>query len=126
MTEARARGQQPSRVPAASAGRVELYPELAQLGVIGDRRTAAVISADGIVRWLCLPNYDGLPVFGNILDAERGGYWWLGPASCAAGHQRYVDDSNVLVTTWQSADGELELTDAMVSPDASRPAGDDR
>ena len=46
-------------------------------------------------------------------------------ASGAAGHQRYVDDNNVLVTTWQSADGELELTDAMLSPEASRPSGDE-
>ncbi|MBV8505705.1 MAG: glycoside hydrolase family 15 protein [Alphaproteobacteria bacterium] len=108
------------------AGRVELYPGLAQLGVVGDRRTAAVISADGTVRWLCLPNYDGIAVFGNLLDAERGGYWRLGPASGAAGDQCYVDDNNVLVTTWQSADGELELTDAMLSPDTSRPSGEER
>ena len=49
---------------------------------------------------------------------------WVRPSG-AAGHQRYVDDNNVLVTTWQSADGELELTDAMLSPDASRPSGDE-
>ena len=109
----------------AAAGHVELYPGLAQLGVVGDRRTAAVISADGIVRWLCLPDYDGLPVFGSLLDAERGGYWRLAPTSGTAGHQRYADDSNVLVTTWQSADGELELTDAMLAPNAWRPLGDE-
>ena len=125
MTEARARGQQLSRVSAIDAGDAELYPQLAQLGVVGDRRTAAVISADGTVRWLCLPDYDGLPVFGNLLDAERGGYWRLGPTGGAAGHQRYVDDNNVLVTIWQSADGELELTDAMLSPNASRPSGEE-
>jgi GH15 family glucan-1,4-alpha-glucosidase len=125
MTEARAPGQHFSRVSANYAGNAERYPHLAQLGVVGDRRTAAVISADGTVRWLCLPDYDGLPVFGNLLDAERGGYWRLGPASGAAGHQRYIDDNNVLVTIWQSADGELELTDAMLSPNVSRPSGEE-
>ena len=115
---------------AAGAGNPELYPQLAQLGVVGDRRTAAVISADGIVRWLCLPDYDGISVFGSLLDAERGGYWRLGPTATgqdggAAGHQCYVDDNNVLVTTWQSTDGELELTDAMLAPNAWRPSGDE-
>lgn len=125
MTEASARDQHLSRVPAIDVGTAETYPLLAQLGVVGDRRTAAVISADGIVRWLCLPDFDGLPVFANLLDAERGGYWHLGPTDAAAGHQLYVDDNNVLVTRWQSAAGEIELTDAMLSPDASRPAGDE-
>ncbi len=115
---------------AAGAGNTELYPQLAQLGVVGDRRTAAVISADGIVRWLCLPDYDGVPVFGNLLDAERGGYWRLGPTAAGqdggtAGHQCYIDENNVLATTWQSADGELELIDAMLSPNASRPSGEE-
>jgi hypothetical protein len=41
-------------------GMEELYPPISQLGVVGDRRTAGVISADGTVRWLCLPNYDGV------------------------------------------------------------------
>jgi alpha,alpha-trehalase len=124
MTEARPRGQHPS-LSAIDAGNAELYPQLAQLGVVGDRRTAAVISCDGIVRWLCLPDYDGVPVFGNLLDAARGGYWRLGPTSGAAGYQCYVADNNVLVTTWQSADGELELTDAMLLPNGSRPSGEE-
>lgn len=121
MTKPTARGQCSSRGSTIAVGDAELYPRLAQLGVVGDRRTAAVISADGTVRWLCLPDYDGVPVFGNLLDAERGGYWRLGPTSRAAGHQRYADDNNVLVTIWQSAEGEIELTDTMLSPDASRP-----
>ncbi len=125
MTEESARRRQRSSGSTTDAGLVELYPKLAQVGAVGDRRTVAVISADGTVRWLCLPDYDGVPVFGNLLDAERGGYWRLGPASGAAGRQRYVDDNNVSITSWQSADGEVELTDAMLWPDVARPAGDE-
>ena len=118
-------GWDASGTPSRGGGDPEPYPPLAQLGVVGDRRTAAAIGADGVVRWLCLPGYDGIPVFGSLLDAGRGGFWRLGPASAAAGSQRYEDDTNVLVTTWHSADGELELTDAMLSPEDRRPSGDE-
>ena len=118
-----ARAQDAGTIAASHSGNEELlYPPIAELSAIGDRRTAAVISADGTVRWLCLPNYDGVPVFGSLLDAERGGRWVLGPTNGAAGRPSYLGDSNILVTTWRSADSEIELTDAMLSPGNSRPA----
>jgi alpha,alpha-trehalase len=95
-------------------------PPITQLGVVGDRRTAAVISAEGTVQWLCLPNFDGVPVFGSLLDASRGGYWRLGPAGTSQGEQSYLARNNVLVTRWHSADCELELTDAMLLPRGSQ------
>jgi alpha,alpha-trehalase len=101
------------------------YPPIAQLGVVGDRRTAAVISADGTVCWLCLPNYDGTPVFGGLLDAACGGHWRLGPATMCAGRQSYLPGTNVLVTLWQGGEDELELTDVMLSPHESRPAAEE-
>jgi hypothetical protein len=48
-------------------------PPVARHGVIGDRRTAALVAADGTIPWLCLPCYDGVPIFGALLDVERGG-----------------------------------------------------
>jgi alpha,alpha-trehalase len=104
----------------------EDYPSIARLGVVGDRRTAAVIAADGTVCWLCLPNYDGVPLFGCLLDPRRGGYWRLGPVSRAESHQSYLERNNVLVTRWHSADCDLELTDAMLMPQDSRPIADER
>jgi GH15 family glucan-1,4-alpha-glucosidase len=101
------------------------YPLIAQLGVIGDRRTVAVVGVDGTVHWLCLPNYDGSPVFGCLLDSRRGGYWRLGPANSGTGRQCYFADTNVLVTRWSTADGEFELTDAMLFPAGTRPAGEE-
>ncbi len=100
----------------------ETYPPLSQLGIIGDRRTAAGITTDGTVRWLCLPNFDGTPVFGCLVDAVRGGRWALGPTNANAGRQSYRGDSNVLVTNWQMSRGDIELTDAMICPESGRPA----
>ncbi len=92
------------------------YPPIGRHGVIGDRRTAALVAADGAIDWLCLPTYDGPPVFGALLDPPNGGFWRVGPASPAFGRQRYLDASAVLVTTWTTDAWELELTDAMAWP----------
>ncbi len=99
------------------------YPPIEQHGVIGDRRTAAMVAADRTVDWFCLPDYDGPSVFGALLDAQRGGFYRLGPAPPILGHQRYLDRSAALVTTWALGGTELELIDAMAWPQDTRPPG---
>lgn len=84
--------------------------------VIGDRRTAALVGADGAIVWYCLPHYAGKPVFGAVLDQARGGYWRIGPATSLGGAQRYQPGSTTLVTTWDLSGGQLELTDTMAWP----------
>lgn len=101
-------------------------PSIARLGIIGDRRTAAVVAADGTVCWLCLPHYDGTPLFDCLLDASHGAYWRLGPVTRVEGQQSYLKHSNVLVTRWDSADGKLELTDTMLMPEDSRRVRDEQ
>jgi len=98
------------------------YPPIEQHGVIGDRRTAALVAADGTLDWLCLPDYDGAPSFGALLDARRGGFWRMGPVEVIPGQQRYHETTALLVTTWSTSEGELELTDAMAAPQDERPA----
>ncbi|MGE0259819.1 MAG: glycoside hydrolase family 15 protein [Alphaproteobacteria bacterium] len=97
------------------------YPPIERLGVIGDRRTAAMVAADGTICWWCLPDYDGSAVFGALLDAERGGYFRLGPAAAVFGEQCYMPDTAVLTTRWEVPEGVLELTDAMLWPETDRP-----
>ena len=79
------------------------YPPIERLGVIGDRRTAATVAADGTICWWCLPDYDLPPLFGALLDAERGGYFRLGPAASVLGEQKYVPDTAVLTTRWEGS-----------------------
>ncbi len=99
------------------------YPPIERHGVIGDRRTAALVAADGTLDWLCLPDYDGTVIFGALLDEARGGFWSAGPAGMALGRQRYQDDSATLVTCWADDEGDLELTDAMAWPGGARAPG---
>ena len=59
------------------------------------------VSADGTIDWFCLPDYDGNVIFGALLDAQKGGYWHLGPRVRTFGTQSYVEDTTSLVTTWE-------------------------
>lgn len=101
------------------------YPPIAAHGVIGDRRTAALVARDGTIDWCCLPDFNGDSVFGALLDAARGGSWRLGPASGAQGHQDYLDASAVLRTVWKEPGGELELTDCMPWPERATGGGNE-
>jgi GH15 family glucan-1,4-alpha-glucosidase len=99
------------------------YASIKHHGVIGDRRTAARVAADGTIDWFSLPDYAGNAIFGCLLDAQKGGYWDLGPGIRQLGMQRYVENTTSLTTTWELREGRLELTDVMAWPGDQRPPG---
>ncbi|HVZ79117.1 MAG TPA: glycoside hydrolase family 15 protein [Gemmatimonadaceae bacterium] len=92
-------------------------PAIGDHGVIGDLHTAALVARDGTVDWWCAPRFDAPSVFASLLDAERGGGWRIAPADVDTGAwstaQRYIPGTNVLVTTFTSPAGALEVTDFM-------------
>ncbi|ROQ30900.1 GH15 family glucan-1,4-alpha-glucosidase [Frondihabitans sp. PhB188] len=86
--------------------------------LIGDCHTAALVGNNGSIDWLCLPRFDSPSTFAALLGDESNGRWLVAPTDTAATCTRkYVDDTFVLVTTWRTPMGEVEVTDLMPTGD---------
>lgn len=98
------------------------FPRIRDLAVIGDRRTAALITTDGAVVWYCPGRFDQPSLFAALLDPKRGGTWALNlPADATFVHRRYLEDSGVLETTLSTSKGEFQITDWMSIGDRTPP-----
>ena len=90
-------------------------------GLIGDTRTAALISPDGSIDWCCLPRFDSPPVFGRLVGGEEAGCFVTRPAEPSLlRERRYIDSTATLETTWEVDGGELTLADSMVGEVSGR------
>jgi GH15 family glucan-1,4-alpha-glucosidase len=84
---------------------------LEDLGLIGNCQCAALVDRRGAIVWCCLPRFDSEPVFASLLDEEGGGELLIGPADGAIGTQRYLDNTNVLETRFDTPDGSFRVLD---------------
>ncbi len=75
-------------------------------GVIGNGRSCAVIEQDSTICFACLPDFDSGTVFAALLDTENGGYSRIEMPRGEAVSQQYEPRTNILVTTFESEDGE--------------------
>lgn len=100
------------------------WPAIQDYAIIGDCRSAALVSRDGSIDWLCWPRFDSAAIFSALLDRERGGYWRISPVAPKTITRNYVKDSNVLETHFAGRSGKAVLTDVMASaPYTSRRLG---
>jgi GH15 family glucan-1,4-alpha-glucosidase len=87
---------------------------LENYGMIGDGESAALISRDGSVDWLCWPRFDSDACFAALLGRERRGYWRVAPqGQYACTNWRYRDDTMLLETEFASGSGRMRVLDFM-------------
>jgi GH15 family glucan-1,4-alpha-glucosidase len=118
-----------------SAAMPSPFPAIDSYGFLSDCHTGALVALDGAIDWLCVPRFDAPSVFGTLLDREAGNFR-LAPFGVNVPTSReYEPGTNVLVTTWRTADGWVVVRDALtmgprdgddtVTPHTRPPADDD-
>lgn len=80
-------------------------------GIIGNCRTAALVSETGFIEWCCLPEFDSASIFAKILDEKIGGEFGFEVASNYEISQEYVKDTCILKTTFTSPTDAFEVHD---------------
>lgn len=93
---------------------------ISDYATIGDCRSAALVSKGGSIDWLCLPSFSSPSVFAAILDPQVGGRFSMSPEAEFTCSRRYVGQTPVLETTFETATGSVRLTDAMIIGGSAR------
>src|SRR5580658_2535025 len=89
------------------AARIEDY------AIIGDCRTAALISRDGSIDWFCCPRFDSEACFAALLGTNEHGRWSIAPREEARITRRYRPNTLILETHFETDDGAATLIDFM-------------
>lgn len=82
-------------------------------GVVGNCRSAALISETGSIDWFCFPDFDSPSIFSKILDVEKGGEFSFEVSDKYSITQKYVENTNILSTLFTSDEGSFEVLDFM-------------
>jgi GH15 family glucan-1,4-alpha-glucosidase len=89
------------------------YAPITDYALIGDCRSAGLVSRDGSLDWLCFPRFDSASIFGALLDADRGGRFRIKPSGQFSSTRAYVAGTNVLETTFRTSTGTARLRDVL-------------
>ena len=82
-------------------------------GVIGNGRSAALVSDKGSIDWCCLPDFDSPSMFAKLLDNDKGGSFEFIVDDSYSISQKYIYRTNVLCTEFKSKEGTFEVIDFM-------------
>lgn len=82
-------------------------------GIIGNCRSAALVSENASVEWFCLPDFSSASVFADILDDQKGGRFAIDAGEDADIQQEYIPHTCILKTRVRTPEGEFEILDFM-------------
>lgn len=84
--------------------------------MLGNCRTAALVSKEGAIDWLCFPRFDAPACFAALLGTPENGHWKIYPSDeVRAVKRQYVDGTMILETTFTTDEGEAKIIDFMPS-----------
>jgi len=87
---------------------------LEDYALIGDCETAALVSRQGSIDWLCWPRFDSGACFAALLGSEEHGRWLLSAADPDARITRaYRGETLILETRIEAGSGVVTVTDFM-------------
>ncbi|WP_182087310.1 glycoside hydrolase family 15 protein [Aureimonas sp. ME7] len=93
---------------------------LEDYAALGDGRSVAIVGLDGSIDWWCVPNMNSAPMFDRILSERKGGFFSLTPTEPFRATRAYRPQSNVLETTYETANGRARLVEALNSGSGGR------
>ncbi|WP_418509673.1 glycoside hydrolase family 15 protein [Corallibacter sp.] len=82
-------------------------------GIIGNCRSAALISKTGSLDWCCLPEFDSSSVFAKLLDEKIGGSFEIITDDSFQITQKYIENTTILVTKFSNGIDAFEVHDFM-------------
>ena len=88
-------------------------PRIEDYGLVGDCETAALVSPDGSIDWLCWPRFDSGACFAALLGTPENGRWRIRPAQAYTQTRRYRPGTLILETLFETATGAVRLVDFM-------------
>lgn len=89
-------------------------PRIEDHALIGDLRTAALVTKDGTIDWLCLPAFDSDACFAALVGTASNGYWTIAPTvSIVDVQRRYQENTLILETEFVTENGTIRLIDFM-------------
>jgi GH15 family glucan-1,4-alpha-glucosidase len=98
---------------------LEVDVPIERYAVIGDTGTAALVSDEGSIDWLCLPSFDSNPIFGRLLDPE-GGHYSVTALDRRSSSRRYLPGTPVLETTITTDHGIASVMDCFAAIPTAR------
>lgn len=83
------------------------------LGMIGNCSSAALVTADCSIVWLCLPFFDSPTIFAQLLDENKGGFFKISAVNQTSIRQEYITHTAILKTVFETTEGSFEVNDYM-------------
>ncbi len=89
-------------------------PKIEDYAFLSDTQSGALVSREGCIDWLCLPRFDSGACFAALLGEAQNGQWSFTPREKIKKRaRRYRDDTLILETDLETAEGAVRLIDFM-------------